>query len=140
MSGLLELAASSLYSEICSPLCSFCEESYNMKRKGGREEHYILNSLRKIIAKSPSRLPCSPSLLAPLAWLRLWDLGKGLLQKQLLRADPRALPVPPQLVRWFRLTFLGQCSTRRCCPQEDIQKIFFRERWAVLVLFFFLVV
>lgn len=47
------------------PLCSFCEENYNLERKGGGEEHYILNSLREIISKSPSLAPCSPSLLGP---------------------------------------------------------------------------
>lgn len=50
MSGLLELVANSQPSGLCSPLCFFCEENDNMKKKGGGEEHYILNCLREIIA------------------------------------------------------------------------------------------
>lgn len=61
VSGLLEFVASSQLSGICSLLCSFCEENYNVKRKGGGEEHYLLNSLREIIALS--LLPLPPWLL-----------------------------------------------------------------------------
>lgn len=62
---------------MCSPLCSFCEENYNVKRKGGREEHYILNSLREIIAK-PALLPLSsPSLLGFSEFLPPLESGEG---------------------------------------------------------------
>ena len=62
----LGLVASSGKPGICSPLCFFCEENYNVKRKGGGEEHYILNSLREIIAKSVKLShfsPCPPPRL-----------------------------------------------------------------------------
>ena len=57
---LLGLVASSGKSGICSLLCSFCEENYSVKRKGGGEEHYILNSPGEIIAKSVKHSHCSP--------------------------------------------------------------------------------
>lgn len=91
VSGSLELVAGSQQSGICPPLCSFCEENYNLERKGGGEEHYVLNSLREIIAKSPSLAPCSPSLLGRSDSSSPLGAGEG---EPLLQVDGR-------LCRWL---------------------------------------
>lgn len=71
----------------------FCEENYNVKRKGGGEEHYILNSLREIIAKSVKLSHCSPCppSLASLNFFCFQNLVKDTLRKLLLQVDQRAL-------------------------------------------------
>lgn len=89
----LGLVASSGKPGICSPLCFFCEENYNVKRKGGGEEHYILNSLREIIAKSVKLSHCSPCppSSASLNFFCFQNLVKDTLRKLLLQVDQRAL-------------------------------------------------
>lgn len=129
MSGLPELVAGSRQSGICPPLCSFCEENYNLKRKGGGEEHYILNSLGEIIAKSPSFAPCSPLPSWPLSlFLASWIWQRGDLQTLLWQMDGQLCRHFPVMCPFFVLTFLGQCTPtsaavkgmcRRFCLGKD---------------------
>lgn len=63
MSGLSELAVSSAAQNMFS-IVFFLWRKLQCEKEGGGEEHYILNSLREIIAKSPWRSPPSPSLPA----------------------------------------------------------------------------
>lgn len=137
LSGLLELVAGSQQSGICPPLCSFCEENYNLERKGGGEEHYILNSLGEIIAKSPSLTPCSPSLLGPSDSSLPLGSGKGEL---LLQVDGQLCRCLLSHANYFFLSSWGSTFITHAAIQEQgtFRKAWSRERWDISFLFFFL--
>jgi len=117
------LVASSGKPGICSPLYSFCEENYNMKRKGGGEEHYILNSLREIIAKSVKLSHCSPAPSPHPSFsefLLLLESGEGHAAETAAAGGPesfgRYFPVMYQLLL---LIFLEQPGTQPLLPTRE---------------------
>lgn len=120
----LGLVASSGKPGICSPLCFFCEENYNMKRKGGGEEHYILNSLREIIAKSVKLSHFSPCPPPRLLWIssapRIW--WRTHCRNCCCRWTRELWPVLPRDVptSCFLLIFLEQPGTTPCYPQGKL--------------------
>lgn len=110
-------------------LCFSCEENYNVKRKGDRQDR----AFRTGAGRWPRRLFCSPLAGRRLSAPRtlLLPLGSGETRRGSRRG--RRVPVTRQL---SVLIFPRQQGAPRLLPTGSTRKVLFWKRWAVLFFFF----
>lgn len=107
------------------------------EKERGREEHYIPNSLQEIIAKALLLSSGSPSLPGFSDFSlssRIWQITAA--ETSGAGGPGASARASPRCASCFSSS--GDSRVPTCgCPQRDLQKVLFREKWAIFFPWWF---